>query len=144
MAHALVGMLRTIVNFGVSMLDDDDCAKLSGVMSKMRFAMSKPRSEVLTADMVQAIREKAHEKGWPSIALAQALQFELILRQKDVLGEWVPIAEPGVSDVVNSMGSKWLRGLRWESIDENMTIRHVTSKRGKPIERSLRNAPMVM
>lgn len=144
MAHALVGMTRTIVNFGVSMLDDDDCAKLSSVMSKMRFEMAKPRSEVLTADMVQAIREKAHEKGWPSIALAQALQFELILRQKDVLGEWVPIAEPGVSDVVNSMGSKWLRGLRWEAIDDNLTLRHITSKRGKPIERSLRSAPMVM
>lgn len=144
MAHALVGMLRTIVNFGVTMLESDDCERLSGVMSKMRFAMAKPRSEALTADMVVAIRAKAHEKGFPSLALAQALQFELILRQKDVLGEWVPISEPGMSDVVNDMGSKWLRGLRWEEIDENLTLRHITSKRGKPIERSLRSAPMVM
>lgn len=144
MAHALVGMLRTIVNFGVTMLESDDCERLSGVMSKMRFAMAKPRSETLTADMAVAIRAKAHEKGYPSLALAQALQFELILRQKDVLGEWVPISEPGMSDVVNSMGSKWLRGLRWEEIDENLTLRHITSKRGKPIERSLRSAPMVM
>ena len=144
MAHALVGMMRTIVNFGVAMLDDDDCARLSSVMSKMRFAMAKPRSEALTADMVVAIRAKAHEKGYPSIALGQALQFELILRQKDVLGEWVPISEPGMSDVVNDMGSKWLRGLRWEEIDESLTLRHITSKRGKPIERSLHSAPMVM
>lgn len=144
MAHALIGMLRTIVNFGVTILENDDCAKLSGVMSKMRFAMAKPRSEALTADMVVAIRAKAHERGWPSIALAQAIQFELILRQKDVLGEWVPIAEPGMSDVVNKVGAKWLRGLRWEEIDDNLILRHITSKRGKPIERSLRSAPMVM
>ena len=30
MAHALVGMLRTIVNFGVTMLESDDCERLSG------------------------------------------------------------------------------------------------------------------
>lgn len=144
MGHALVGMLRTIVNFGVTMLEDEDCAKLSGVLSKMRFAMAKPRSETLTADMVIAIRAKAHDAGWKSIALAQAIQFELILRQKDVLGEWVPISEPGMSDTVNDMGSKWLRGIRWEEIDQNLTLRHITSKRGKPIERNLRNAPMVM
>jgi hypothetical protein len=144
MAHALVGMLRTIVNFGVTILESEECERLSGVMSKMRFAMAKPRSEALTADMAIAIREKAHEMGWPSVALAQALQFELMLRQKDVLGEWVPISEPGMSDIVNKMGAKWLRGLRWEEIDANMILRHVTSKRGKPIEVNLRNAPMVM
>lgn len=143
MGHAVVGMLRTIINFGVTMLESDDCVRLSATLSKMRFSLPKPRSSVLTADMADAIRAKAHEMGFHSLALAQAFQFELMLRQKDVIGEWVPISEPGMSDVT-FRGEKWLRGLRWEEIDDNLILRHVTSKRGKPIEANLRNAPMVM
>jgi hypothetical protein len=143
LGHALVGMLRTIINFGSSMLDDEDCARLSAKMSDMRFSLPKPRSSVLTAEMAEAFRAKAHEMNYPSMALAQAFQFELMLRQKDVIGEWVPISEPGISDVTHK-GQKWLRGLRWEEIDENLILRHVTSKRGKEVEHNLLNAPMVM
>jgi hypothetical protein len=141
-AHAKMGMLRTLFSFGATLLEDDDCGRLSGILSKMRFAMPKPRTERLTAAQATAIRAKARELGRPSIALAQAFQFECMLRQKDVSGEWVPIREPGISDV-QSDGLKWLRGIRWEEIDQNMTLRHLTSKRQKMIEISLRNAPMV-
>jgi site-specific recombinase XerD len=85
----------------------------------------------------------AHEFAWHSIALAQALQFELMLRQKDVIGEWVPVAEPGDSGVEDA-GQKWLRGLRWDEIDQNMVLRHVTSKRQKEIEIDLSSVPMVI
>jgi len=68
-------------------------------LSKMRFAMPQPRKERLTSAQANAIRAKAHEMGRPSIALAQAFQFELMLRQKDVIGEYVPIAEAGISDL---------------------------------------------
>jgi hypothetical protein len=143
LGHALVGMLRTLINFGSSMLDDDDCARLSAKMSDMRFPLPKARTSVLTADMAIAFRAKAHEMGFHSMAMAQAFQFELMLRQKDVIGEWVPISEPGISDVT-FRSEKWLRGLRWEEIDDNLILRHITSKRQKEIEANLRNAPMVM
>lgn len=143
MAHALIGMLRTIINFGVTMLEDDECARVSSVLNKMRFPVAKPRSERLTAEQANLIRAKAHEMGWHSIALAQAFQFELMLRQKDVIGEWLPISEPGVTDVING-NHKWLRGIRWDEIDDNLVLRHVTSKRGKPIEAPLGSAPMVL
>ena len=142
-AHSKIGMLRTLLSFGATMLEDADCAKLSGILSKMRFPMPKPRTERLTSDQAIAIRRQAHKLGRPSIALAQAFQFELMLRQKDVIGEWVPLAEKGISDI-KSDGLKWLRGIRWEEIDENLVLRHVTSKRQKEIEVSLKNAPMVM
>jgi len=109
----------------------------------MRFAMPKSRTERLTSDQAIAIRRKAWEMDRPSIALAQAFQFELMLRQKDVIGEWAPIAEKGIS-YLQADGLKWLRGIRWEEIDQNMVLRHVTSKRNKEIEVSLKNAPMVM
>jgi hypothetical protein len=74
------------------------------------------------------VRAAAHKVGWFSIALAQAFQFDLMLRQKDVIGEWVPIDEPSVSDVVSPMG-KWVLGLRWSEIDDDLILRHVTSNR---------------
>ena len=55
-----------------------------------------------------------------------------MFRQKDVIGEWVPISEPGMSAVING-NSKWLRGLDWKEIDANWICKHVTSKRQKEI-----------
>lgn len=145
-AHAFVGQLRTLFGFGASILEDDECERLCGVMHRLRFPMSKPRTERLTAEQVIAIRKEAHKQGHPSIALGQAFQFECILRQKDVIGEWVPLTEPGTSDITHYARNrgKWLRGLRWNEIDQNLILRHTTSKRLKPIEFDLKLAPMVM
>lgn len=143
MGHAILGMLRTLLSFGATILEDAECARLSAVLSKMRFAMSKPRVESLTVEQVNAIRAMAHKQGRPSMALAQAFQFECILRQKDVIGEWVPVSEPGLSDTMDG-NKKWLRGLRWDEIDQDLVLHHVTSKRNKLVEPALRNLPMVM
>lgn len=143
-AHAKIKMLRTLFSFGTAFLEDDDCIRISGVLSKMKFQMPQARSERLTANQAMLIRAKAHEMGRPSIALAQAFQFELMLRQKDVIGEWVPLAEVGMSDTLDGTGMKWLRGIRWEEIDQNMVLVHITSKRKKKITVNLNNAPMVM
>lgn len=143
MAHSLIGMLRTLFAFGATMLEDPECERLCGVMHKMRFQMAKPRTDLITAEQATAVRDKAREMGWFSVALAQAIQFDLMLRQKDTIGEMVPRNEPGVSDVFDGR-RKWLRGIRWEEIDANLILRHVTSKRQKEIEVDLKLAPMVM
>lgn len=143
MAKAFIGMLRTVVTFGAVMLEDDQCIRLKAVLSGMRFKMPKPRTERMTLEMVVAVRAKCHEWGWYSIALAQALQFELTLRQKDCVGEWIPMTEPGVSDVTWNR-QKWLHGMRWSEIDQNLILKHQTSKTGKLLEVSLHNAPMVL
>jgi hypothetical protein len=89
----------------------------------MTFATAEKRDEKLTADDVIKIRAKAHEMGFPSMALAQAIQFETPLKQGDVIGEWVPISEPGTpSDVIDGE-MKWLRGLRWSAL-ENLMLAH--------------------
>jgi hypothetical protein len=144
MAHAFIGHLRTLFAFGATILEDPECERLCGVLHKMRFQAPKPRTERLTADQAVLIRKVAREHfGWESIALAQALQFDLMLRQKDVIGEWVPTTEPGISDVTKGT-DKWLRGLRWSEIDENLILTHTTSKRDKELVLNLKLAPMVM
>jgi hypothetical protein len=143
MGHSVIGMLRILCGFGATLLEDNQCARLSTVLSNMRFKMSKPRNSVLTAEQAIAVRAKAHELGKHSIALAQAFQFECMFRQKDVIGEWVPSSEPGITDILDG-NNKWLRGIRWEEIDENFILTHVTSKRQKEITVDLKIAGMVM
>lgn len=144
MGHALVGMLRTLIGFGATILEDAQCERLCGVLHRMRCPMPKPRTERLTADQATAIRAEAHRRGLHSIALAQAIQFECMFRQKDVIGEWVHRSEKGTSEVLDENGRKWLRGIRWSEIDGKLVLRHVTSKRQKPIEVDLHNSPMVL
>ena len=141
---AVIGQLRALFSFGATLLEDPDCERLCGVMHKMRFPGTKHRDMSITADQADAIRNKAREQfGWDSIALGQAFQFECTLRQKDVIGEWVPVSEPGISAVVVD-GEKWLRGIVWQEIDDNLILRHITSKKQKLTEVDLRLAPMVM
>jgi hypothetical protein len=148
---ALISTLRTLFRFGAGLLDDRECSRLAETLSSQSYKGTKPREVALSAEQATAIRKAAHERGWPFIALAQAIQFECTLRQKDVIGCWVPVKEPGVSDVIQTKKfkgekktKKWIKGLRWEKIDENLILRHVTSKRNKKIEIDLRLAPMVM
>jgi hypothetical protein len=147
MGHQMVVMLRTVIGFGASLLEDPDCARLKGTLQR-RFEMPKPRTVHLTSIQAQAIIDRAHFVGMHSIGMAQAFQFEFMLRQRDVIGEWVPDTEPGESYVQRidkrHGHQKWLRGIRWEEIDDNLILRHITSKRLKLIEVDLKLAPLVM
>ena len=141
---AFIGQLRALFSFGATLLEDPDCERLCGVMHKMRFQGTKARGVSVTAEYANAIRVKAKEHfGWDSIALGQAFQFECTLRQKDVIGEWVPISEDGISAVTMN-DQKWLRGIVWQEIDGNLILKHITSKKLKLMEADLKLAPMVL
>jgi hypothetical protein len=149
-AHGLVGMLRILFGFGATIMEDEacneQCERLCAVLHKMKFEMSGARVERLTAEQATAVRRAARAGGRPSIALAQAFQFECTFRQKDVIGEWVPMDEPeqGQLTPIHHANRKWLRGIRWSEIDANLILRHKTSKRLKDVEIDLKLAPMVI
>lgn len=148
MGHAVMGMMRGLLTYGKTFQKCPMCKELRETLEDMKFTMAKARESFLTADQVIAIRKRAHEAEKPyrhSIALAQALQFDVAsgIRQKDIIGEWVPLSEPGISDVVTG-NRKWLKGIRGEEIDENFILRHVTSKRKKLLTADLKLSPMVM
>jgi hypothetical protein len=141
---AFIGQLRALFSFGATMLEDPECDRLCSAMHKMRFPGTRARQVSITAAQANAIRARAREQfGWASIALGQAFQFEGTLRQKDVIGEWVPISEPGVSAAIWGE-QKWLRGITWQEIDANLILKHVTSKKQKEVVIDLKLAPMVM
>lgn len=144
MGHSMMASLRTIVGFGLVFLEDKDCLFLRSVLREMKFSMGSSRDQIITAEQAEAVRAQAHTESCPSMALAQAIQFEGTFRQKDIIGEWVPYEEPGLSEITSARYGKWLRGIRWSEIDENMVLRHVTSKKNKLVEVDLNHAPMVI
>lgn len=124
MAHSLVAMLRILVNYGAVTLEDSECVRLSVILRSMRFKMVKRRSaSPLSSEHIRAIIDAAHGKRLQSIALAQAFQSACKIGQKELIGEWLPISEPGTSDIVAD-GWKWLRGLRWTAIDNDLILRN--------------------
>lgn len=144
-SHSLMTMMRIVIGFGSSILEDSECVRLRILLHDMKFENGQAREDIVTAEQATAIRAEAHKRGLHSIALAQAIQFECTFRQKDVIGEWVPQDDPVLSDICDDRHYiKWARGLVWQKIDANLILRHVTSKKNKPIVIRLKNAPMVM
>jgi hypothetical protein len=95
-----------------------------------------------------AIRAKAHDENRPSIALAQAFQYDFGLIQKEIIGEWLPMSEDGESDIATDVDDgrreKWLRGIRWEHIDDQLTLHIPEQARPDGRVLNLRLAPMVL
>jgi len=132
-ARLYMKILKQVALFGkLALPDNSGCAKLIEIMRDMAeqrtFASGRrQRKEYLTYPQAVHHCDASHDEGFGSIALAQALMFECGMRPKDVIGEWVPRSEPGVTDVFSG-GSKWLMGARWEEVDENFIWTHRLSK----------------
>jgi hypothetical protein len=143
MAHSLITMFRSLINFGATVLHDDACERLSFALHRMKFKAPQVKGIPLTAEQAVAIIDQANKEGLNSIALAQAFQFEGGMRQKDVIGEWVPESEPGESDTFD-LDMKWVRGIRWEQISINGVLRYVTSKEAMPTNLTIGKDSLMM
>lgn len=125
-AYKSMQLLRIVVKFGV-VLNITECFRLSHVLESINFSAPSSRTAALTFKQAQDICAKAIEKGLLSIALAQAFQFELTLRQIDVIGQWEPEADPLAGGIVDR-GRRWRDGLLWSHIDSRGVLLKETSK----------------
>jgi hypothetical protein len=144
--HECMSMIRMAMRWG-AVAGLPYANGLADILLKMEFEELPPREDMVTYDMAVALIAEAHEVGRPSIALAQALQFELTLRQKDVIGEWVPdMTGGGIRNTsINSLNNKrWDNGLTWSHIDQDMILKKRTTKRKVPAEFDLKLYPLVM
>ncbi|RUM95592.1 integrase [Pseudaminobacter arsenicus] len=142
-------VLDAAISFGI-MLRFAGCVELSTVLRETRKKLPAPKSRdaSMTAEQVIRLRQAAHKRGEPIMALAYALAFETVLRLWDVVGQWVPMDTPIISDVIDpDRNEKW-HGLRWEDIDGNLFLEYIPSKTadttGKAIIYPLSKAPMVV
>lgn len=125
-AHKLLNMFRILVGWGI-VLELPHCVRLRDILGELRFSKPAARETFITYDQAVAVIEQAHEMGLASIALAQALQFELTFRQKDVIGEYLPAGTPTDSDIIYK-GRRWANGLTWEQIGPDGVLRKRTTK----------------
>ena len=119
-----------------------DCFRLATIFSGMEFTAPAARTKSITYDQAQAICEKAAENGLLSIAIAQALQFDLTLRQIDVIGRWETSIEAETGGILDR-GQRWVDGLLWSHIDPDGVLSKPTSKTGQTAEHDTRAYPML-
>lgn len=151
MASGQIGQLRRICTFAAEIMGEPEGDRVVGLLTRMAPTFKRPatRAEHLNEQQVIAIRRAAHKKNRPSIALAQALQFQCPLKQRDVIGEWVPIGDAGVAApgiTYERDGLRWVRGLRWSNIEgHTLHLPRPIKENGRTIYMfDLKRAPMVM
>lgn len=130
-AYDLMAQLKLLFRFGkLALPKSSGCGEVVEIFEDptMEFpGGQRRRKEYLSYVQAGLVRDEAHRRGQPSIALAQAFMIECGMRQKDMIGEWVPMTEPGVTDVLSGP-RKWLMGARWEEVDANFVWKHRLSK----------------
>jgi hypothetical protein len=97
-AHDGVAMLRTVIYFNAA-LRNQDCKLLAGELEHVKFERSGAREHELTLAHVRAFVRTAREFGEKGImppertlhlSIGVTAQFEMTLRQMDIIGEWTP------------------------------------------------------
>lgn len=122
-------LLKMVAKFGCG--DYPACDRLRSMLETTKLRGERSRDQFLTAEMVERFCAVANAEGAPSMALAQALQFETAMRQKDVIGEWAPnevgkVNEPGP---LATRKTTWTVGLVWEEhISPDLVMSKPTSK----------------
>jgi hypothetical protein len=98
-AHDAISMFRTVMWFMTS-LRKPECKQLAEEMSAVKFEKSAAREQEITYSQVvafvRAADNMAQKKIIPAeralyMSIAVAAQFELMLRQADIIGQWAPL-----------------------------------------------------
>lgn len=135
-AKDAVDMVRSIMRFGAS-LRLKECAILADELAKVRFEKPGAREQEMTYLQAAAFVRTALElgargavPGWRGryMAIGVAAQWELALRQKDIIGEW--------------LGDEWRGPFTWESIP-GWRLRLKTSKTRAAAVFTLSNYPLL-
>ncbi len=125
-AYACIQSIRRIIHYGCE-TGDAACIKIAAMVERMEFKAPGRRTNRPTFEMIQAFGPKALEEKRPSQELALLLQFELSLRQKDVIGEWVKAGDGSRQGIMDGQW-RWQWGLLWSHIDDDWLLKKPTSK----------------
>ncbi|MBA4095121.1 MAG: integrase, partial [Candidatus Accumulibacter sp.] len=146
----IIKMIREMIRYGIAAeLAPAECARLMAILSATEFAQPKRRRSKLTHAHVSAFIPAAVAAGRLSLALGTALQFETGMRQKDVVGEWIPVpdGEEPTGIVLRGRRGKgwrrWCNGLTWSDLANDLVISKETTKTGALVSHDLKLLPTV-
>jgi hypothetical protein len=149
-AKDAIDMLKALAKFGETM-GSDDCAEMYARVKHLRFEKSGVRQQEMTAVHVAAYVRSTLERGRSgiiperraySLAIGLRAQFDLALRQKDVIGEWRP-ADPGVPDAIYHSDEMWTGQFRWDKLP-GWRLRLRTSKTKRVAIWDLHDSPHLL
>lgn len=127
-AHGAVTRFRAVLSF-LAALRHEDCKRLVGELAEYKFEKGGAREQEMTYQHVISFIRTALDLGHRgimdpdrarSMATCVAAQFELMVRQKDILGEWAPAGATrrlptGISTEALD-GKVWAGFFTWEQI----------------------------
>ena len=127
-AHNAIAMFRTVMRF-MAALRHADCKLLAEEMSKIKFEREGAREQELTLQHVRDFRRAAAELVAADeidadralkVAITIAAQFELTLRQGDLIGKYQPrkvdAKFPGGITLIDVGDETWCGYFTWENI----------------------------
>lgn len=85
---------------------------------------------------------KTVEAGRLSLAIGTALQFETGMRQRDVIGEWVPTEKCDAQSGIVLGDRRWAHGLTWSDLGSAFVISKATTKTGAFVSHDLNLCPL--
>ena len=142
-AVKIMKLLRQMISYGAA-AELAHCERLFNILSKMRFKGPARRRVKLEVHHVEAFVLKAIEMNRISLALGTAVQFETMMRAKDVIGEYEPIGDTDRSLGIVLNNGRWVNGLTWADIPPSMVIKKDTTKTGATVVADLKLCPLVM
>lgn len=142
-AHRITVMLRRLFSYGAAS-EIAECGRLAAILGHTRFKTAKPHRDRLTLEHVKAFTAAAIERGRLSLALGTAIQFETTFRQRDVIGEWEPIAPGQAETGIVLNGRRWVHGLRWGDFGVDRPLVKETTKTGAIVAHDFALYPLVM
>lgn len=127
-AHDTIAMVRTVIYFLAS-LRYKDCKTLAEELDKVKFEKGAAREAELTyqqaVDFIRTALELGKKGVMPfdralHMAIGVAAQFELLLRQMDIIGEWAPTGAkrkiPAGVARLDHPSESWIGFFTWEHI----------------------------
>jgi hypothetical protein len=142
-AHNLIRMLRRLFSYGI-MAELQGCKRVYEILEQAQFKGAARRRTVLNFSHVQAFLEIAIAANRRSLALGTALQFETGMRQKDVIGEWEPLADHETAGGIILNDRRWVNGLTWADLGADFVISKVTTKTGAVVSHDLKLCPLTL
>ncbi len=105
-ARMAIAVLKAALSYGL-MCRLPGCEGFRAALHAVRFESLDARTAVITAEQVVAVRAAARVMGHAPAALAYAIQYEGAIRQWDVRGQWIPLADK-IPSAIHWRKKKWI------------------------------------
>lgn len=124
-AYYTINVLKSVLSFAATKRIAE--ARLLRVeLREAKFRAGKRRDQFMTVEQVNAFRRKAHEMGYPWMALLVTAQFCFAMRRRDLIGEYLK-AGPEVIGI-RRRNWVWRDGWTFDQIDARGVFRKLVSK----------------